>query len=367
MKSRWLSLLVKSRSCAGLLALILLALVADKTPITSARFFDQGVSRNNVLTAVGNWYDFAWHWRLPIYVRNTGENLTDYQMRIVLNTASPIAAGKMQATGNDIRFTAGDGLKAISYWIDSGINTPSTVLWVRVPSIPSGTSTIYMYFGNRSASAASSGNATFVFFDDFEDGFFPGTKWSVINPGAGSVGPSVVNSFHGVNSLRITDSPNGLNLGVSASFAPQAKCVIEYAVYFTLQGSKEIEILDPSGSIGPRGGFVKSKAGNDTLQFYVTNWNTIGDFPAGSWYQSELVISDVSTSTDNYSLYFYSSTGNPLAQANNVRFYNNSDLNSLARFIYVGTSDARTDTYIDLVKVRAYAAIEPTYSLGVEQ
>ncbi len=367
MKSRWPRVLIKSRWCAGLLALILLALAAGKTPSTSARFFDQEVSNHNILTAIGNWYDFAWHWRLPISVRNTGENLTDYQLRIVVNTAALIAAGKMGPTGNDIRFTQGDGLVAINYWIDSGMNTQSTVIWVRVPSVPTGSSTIYMYYGNPSAVAVSSGDATFIFFDDFEDGFDRGTKWSVINPGAGSVAPSGVNAFHGANSIRVTDSPNGLNLGVSANFSAQTRCVIEYAIYFSLQGSKEIEILDPAGSIGPRGGFVKGKAGNDTLQFYVTNWNNIGDFPAGSWYQSKLVIPDVSTSMDRYSLYFYSNTGNLLAQANDVRFYNSSNLNSLARFVYVGTSDARTDTYIDLVKVRAYSATEPTYSLGSEQ
>jgi hypothetical protein len=366
MNNRWAKLLIGSRLRVALVAVIISSIAAGRVGFTSARFVDQESTRG-VLQAIGNWYDFAWHWRAPIDLNNAGGSLTDYQLRISVNTALLVAAGKMQLTGADIRFTAGDGLTAISYWIESGMNTASTVLWVKIPSVPTGSSRIYMYYGNNTATAASSGDATFIFFDDFENGFAPGSKWSVINHGAGSVSLSTSSVFHGTNSLRVTDSPNGLNLGVSANFSPQTKCVIEYAVYFTLQGSKEIEILDPAGNIGPRGGFVKSKAGADTLQFYVTNWNDIGNFSAASWYQTKLVIPDVTTTADNYSLYFYGSSGNLLAQASNVRFYNGDDLSSLAKFVYVGTSDARTDTYIDLVKVRAYAATEPTYAMGNEQ
>jgi hypothetical protein len=35
-----------------------------------------------------------------------------------------------------------------------------------------------MYYGNAGASAATNGNATFLFFDDFEDGSIDGAKWT---------------------------------------------------------------------------------------------------------------------------------------------------------------------------------------------
>jgi flagellin-like protein len=42
----------------------------------------------------------------------------------------------------------------LSHWIEPGtINTASTKIWVRVPSIPAGSSTIYMYYGNPSATS----------------------------------------------------------------------------------------------------------------------------------------------------------------------------------------------------------------------
>jgi hypothetical protein len=49
---------------------------------------------------------------------------------------------------------------------------------VKVPSIPaSSTKTIYVYYGNPSATSASNGANTFIFFDDFEDGVYT-DKWT---------------------------------------------------------------------------------------------------------------------------------------------------------------------------------------------
>lgn len=350
-----------------LVAVLVATLAAGNLVFAAGRFVDQETSQNNVLRAISGWYDFAWHWRVPITINNTGSALSTYQLRITINTASLIAAGKMQSSGDDIRFTTPDGVTPISYWIDSGMNTMSTVLWTKVPSIPTGSSTIYMYYGNASAPPASSGDNTFLFFDDFENGCIPEIKWTVVNPSAGNISLSTTNVFHGANSLRVTDSPNGSNLGLYADFSPQTQCVIDYAIYFNLQGSKEIQLLDPAGNIGPRGGFAKSKAGTDTVEYYIIDSTVIGNFPAATWYQPRIVVPDTTTATDYYSLYFYSSTGSLLAQAANVRFYNNADLGTLARFMYIGTSDSRTDTYLDLVKVRAYTATEPIYSIGSEQ
>jgi hypothetical protein len=348
-----------------LIGLVATTLAAANIVFAAARFYDTETSRC-VFTAISGWLDFAWHWRMPMTISSAG-SLSDYQLKITVNTASLVAAGKIQASGDDIRFTDSNGITLINYWIESGMNTASTVIWVRVPTITTGTSTVYMYYGNASAPAASNGDATFMFFDDFESGFTPGVKWTVTHPEAGTVSLSTNNVFHGANSLRITDSPNGYNLGIYAGFYPQTACVIDYAIYFNLQGSKEFQVQDSAGNIGPRGGFVKSKGGTDTLEYYITDWTTIGNFPAATWYQSKIVVPEVATPVDVYSLYFYSASGTLLAQASNARFYNNADLNDLARLVYVGTSDARTDTYLDLVKVRAYAAVEPVYSIGNEQ
>jgi hypothetical protein len=121
----------------------------------------------------------GWKYRRPITIDNTQNtnNLTDYQVLITVDTASLISAGKMRSDGGDIRFTDSDGITLLSYWVQEGINTSSTKIWVKVPSIPaSSTKTIYLYYGNPSATSQSNGSNTFLSFDDFEDGVI--TDWA---------------------------------------------------------------------------------------------------------------------------------------------------------------------------------------------
>jgi hypothetical protein len=150
----------------------------------------------------------GWANTLPIQVTSTNATaLTNYQVKVVLNTQQYISAGSMQANGADIRFNDAN-CTPLNYWIESGINTTNTIIWVKVPSIPAnGSTTITMNYGNAAATAMSSGTNTFIVFDDFESGttagwsFGSGT-WAVTNvggnkvlslsnPGTGSGAPAV--------------------------------------------------------------------------------------------------------------------------------------------------------------------------------
>jgi len=93
-----------------------------------------------------------------------------------------IGQSKMKSDCGDIRFTDNDGTTKLSYWLESGCNSASTKIWVKVPSVPSGSKTIYMYYGNPFASSTSNGTATFIFFDDFSGTTINTTKWSKTDP-----------------------------------------------------------------------------------------------------------------------------------------------------------------------------------------
>lgn len=55
-----------------------------------------------------------------------------------------------------------DDTTDLAYWIDPyTINTSSTEIWVRIPSVPSGDKTVYIYYGEPSASSMSDGEAVF--------------------------------------------------------------------------------------------------------------------------------------------------------------------------------------------------------------
>ena len=103
---------------------------------------------------------------------NSGAALANYPVRVVIDTATLIAHGLLQPDADDLRFgndTAGTTL--YPYWIDSGVNTSSTIVYVRVPSIPAnGTVTVHMYDGNPAAAAGTTPGAF--------DGPFTGTNQS---------------------------------------------------------------------------------------------------------------------------------------------------------------------------------------------
>ncbi|MFH0948620.1 MAG: DUF2341 domain-containing protein, partial [Elusimicrobiota bacterium] len=123
--------------------------------------------RVDYITTGGGGYSLpegTWLYRKPITITNGGSALTLYQTSVTVNTQELITALKMQSAGQDIRFTDSGGSTLIDYWIESGINTTSTRIWVEVPNINASpaTTTIYIYYGKSDAAAASSVANTFI-------------------------------------------------------------------------------------------------------------------------------------------------------------------------------------------------------------
>jgi hypothetical protein len=88
---------------------------------------------------------------------NAGTNLYNYQVRLELDTQFPIAAGQMDLSGADILFGSDcQGTTLFNYWIESGINSGLTVIWIKIDTLWANSSRkIFMYYGNPMAMAAS--------------------------------------------------------------------------------------------------------------------------------------------------------------------------------------------------------------------
>jgi hypothetical protein len=102
-----------------------------------------------------------WSYSVPVTITNNVNALvTNYQVPIYVNTSTPIAASQMLSNGDDIRFAKDfAGSVQYNYYIDSGINTTSTKIWVKIDTLfPSSTRTIYFKYGNAVAPAASTLN-----------------------------------------------------------------------------------------------------------------------------------------------------------------------------------------------------------------
>ncbi len=111
----------------------------------------------------------GWQYRRPVTLSPTTPE-ADFQVKVELTTSDSVYS-KAQSQGEDIRFTSDiSGSGVLDYWIEDWNTSGTSVIWVEVST--SGTSTIYMYYGNPAASSASSVSATFSsgsFSDTFSD------------------------------------------------------------------------------------------------------------------------------------------------------------------------------------------------------
>ncbi|RLF66849.1 MAG: hypothetical protein DRN30_01385 [Thermoplasmata archaeon] len=119
---------------------------------------------------------FTWHiYELPITItEQSGQDLTDYQVLITITDTEILS--KMKSDAGDIRFfeqqvddpyteTTGK----LPYWIESKTDTELKV-WVKLNLTANEEKTIYMYYGNPSATSES--NLTKVFGTNLK-GFYP--------------------------------------------------------------------------------------------------------------------------------------------------------------------------------------------------
>jgi len=123
-----------------------------------------------------------WSFRIPITISNpAGSTLTDFQVKITLGSSFDFARAKSDAS--DVRLTTSDGTTEIPFWIETwNESTETAIVWVQVPSIPTSGTTVYLYYGNSRAYSASDGDATFLFFDDFESPKKAQGYWTLGSP-----------------------------------------------------------------------------------------------------------------------------------------------------------------------------------------
>lgn len=197
------------------------------------------------------WWNNSWNYRVAINIDNSQSPQTNIQIKILNNydLSTLITAGKIQASLNDLRFTDING-ELISYWIEDATNN-SVDIWGIIPSLPSGNSTIYLYYGNPSASSASSTSnmtigGTMAFIDGYRIHTFKDSG-TLVNTTNGSVEILVVAG--GGGGAAMTGGGGGAGgLIYNSSFAVTAQ---NYNVTVGLGGSGQVGTANPgNGSDG---------------------------------------------------------------------------------------------------------------------
>ena len=151
----------------GMFFLLFILIHASEGAAKAAKSASIGIEELNGTEQIGPpWYNELWHYRRPIVITNNGTSLSYYQVLVTLNSGNFIfdlaASG-----GRDIRFTHSDGTTELNYWIEYWSTSAQwAYIWVRVPSIANGDTTIYLYYNNLDASSQSNGLNTFDSFDD---------------------------------------------------------------------------------------------------------------------------------------------------------------------------------------------------------
>ncbi len=115
------------------------------------------------------WWDDAWAFRKPLTLDATGAgaattaSIEDAAVLIRLHAGNFGYFTDAKADGADIRFIAGDDKTPLAFHIESwDAIAGMAFVWVKVPTIAPGTSgTIYLYYGNPDAPAASDAGASY--------------------------------------------------------------------------------------------------------------------------------------------------------------------------------------------------------------
>jgi len=102
------------------------------------------------------WWNDGWNYRKAISIGNSSVAQTNTQIKILNNydLSALVSAGKLQSDLDDLRFTDING-NLLKYWIEDNTNNSADV-WGIIPSLPISGTTIYMYYGNSSATSVSS-------------------------------------------------------------------------------------------------------------------------------------------------------------------------------------------------------------------
>jgi hypothetical protein len=326
------------------------------------------------------WWNNDWlNRKLMIITENSGNTLTDYQIKIDLAYDAD-----MQTDFDDLRFTSKDGADELSYWVETFIPSDSATVWVKVPSIPFlSTTIIYMYYGNPQAASLSDGEATFDFFDDFPGSSLDGTKWQSGCFGMlGIKGVSVSDSVLRFSGSGWGGSENGVSLCMNMIFTPSDCVAAETRFRFTgnswglgaghWRQNQFVPTDADSGSqhrIPQRVTIWGENFYNSYWDFEYRDWDTTQENARlttlsmnGPWYKSALIKKDATTFEGI--IYDDDRTVNG-SQEYVVPGFADSSLVWVTTAVYSYSCGARR-YYYDWIFIRKYASPEPAAEPAIE-
>jgi hypothetical protein len=317
-----------------------------------------------------SWWNPNWAYRKQLNI--SGKN-GGYQMKIIVGNTS---GGNVTCNGHacsnfgDIRFVSfSDNSTQLSYWLKNYTAGTQATFWVNNSR---NDSSIWMYYGNHTASTTSSGDNTFYFFDDFSNGL---SKWVMdswntdaisVNQSQGNPGPALKHLPD--NSIPANRTYQDTRIRTAYKIL---NGIIEYDVY--LAGTPRIihqfgwRVNGLSWTNGYSWRLQSSAADGGFFEFSApTTWAQIGTaFPVvstGTWYHVKINVSGAT----------YSAKISPSApagdSARSVTDSTKTTADYLVSHVHGVSMDSSNYVLVDNVFVRKYWVTPPAWStFGTEQ
>jgi Domain of unknown function (DUF2341) len=170
-------------------------LAATNTTYTTTADFNTGAYTNTTSATVANsvvltgttsapWWNVSWSNRRCAVIDHLAAGattVTEYPVRVLIDTAALITAGTLRTDGGDFRAISAAGA-IVPFWLEGPINTTQTAVWVQVPTITAAASTSFcIYHGNAAATSVSDQLAVFS-YTTAKRVFYPVSNRYTTNP-----------------------------------------------------------------------------------------------------------------------------------------------------------------------------------------
>ena len=288
----------------------------------------------------------------PIEIDNSAnpQAFTDLEVLLTLDTAAMISAGTLNADGSDLRFT--DGTDCIPHTVESGLDTASTAIWVRVPNLPaSGSTTIHLHHGNPAAISSDDPEATFSLFEGFDDDVIP----SLVQACPGT--PATVTSAGGVGTLAWASSGmlrSEAVFPIGRTYVAEADVTGTTGQWPGIYWLKDLPSGQGYGLMTASGQVRISKSGSTT-----------GDFCAGHNWASSLM--PYSSATGRWTLAWHA-TGDIRAEFPGIGTLTSTDTqhprDADLRLAIGGISSGNGSLSLDWLRARQLADPAPSVTVG---
>ena len=287
------------------------------------------------------------------YAANGPGSAWSFYRQITLSPATPsanfqvmvtLAAGQysnMNSTdGRDLRFYD-NANNNCEYWIQTWNTSGTSTIWVKVPT--SGETTLAMYYGNASASAASNGTNTFAFFNDGSSL----TGWTNVNASVDNTIGQPLPSLKAVGTQYAY-----LNIGLTTN------TILEYSNY-VISGTPLCNLYFLTNSAGAGQMFRLDARGTPNYSGFASSaswasWTapitSTTAITANTWYSVKIAIK--ATSADGY--------------INGASYGSYTFANNGGYIAVHGDGATVTGGNFDNIRVRQYTASEPVASAGSE-